>query len=146
VTVSATDRRHLAREVALQMLYHWEMSGDDLDEVLAMHPKVQVHALDEGHQAFALRLVQGTAERLGEIDPLIEAHAANWRLERLAVIDRLILRIAVFELLDRHDTSPGIVINEALELARTFSGEPAVKFVNGVLDAIRRDLDPSPRP
>ncbi len=88
----------------------------------------------------AEEIVRGTAERLGEIDPLIAEAAANWRLERIAVIDRLILRLATYELLAMPGTPHAVIINEALELARTFSTEDAVKFVNGVLDGIRKKV------
>ena len=84
--------------------------------------------------------MRGTAGRLEEIDRIVDTHTQNWRLERLAVIDRLVLRMAVFELLARPDTPPVVVINEAMELARVYSGEAAVKFVNGVLDAVMREL------
>jgi N utilization substance protein B len=77
---------------------------------------------------------------IGEIDPLIAASARHWRIERMAVLDRLVLRLAVYEL--QHGDSPAaVVIDEAIELTRTFSGEEAVAFVNGVLDAVRRRLD-----
>jgi N utilization substance protein B len=141
VAGASVDPRHRAREIALQMLYQWEVGGEELDSVFESYPRVQPVPLDEGHVAFAHALVRGTAARLQEIDPLIDQHAENWRLERLAVIDRLVLRMALYEMLDRPDTPPLVVINEALELARVYSGEAAVKFVNGVLDAARRDLD-----
>lgn len=134
------DPRHRAREHALQMLYQWEVGREDLPDVLDTFPRVQAERLDDAHEAFARALVRGTVARLGEIDPLIDARADNWRLERLAVVDRLILRLAVHELLEAAGTPPAVIINEAIELARTFSGEPAVKFVNGVLDAVRRDV------
>jgi N utilization substance protein B len=86
-------------------------------------------------------LAHDTVERLDAIDPLIAETAQRWRPERMAVLDRLILRMAVCELLRDRGTPPAVVINEALELARTFSTEEAVKFVNGVLDAIRKKLD-----
>ena len=76
--------------------------------------------------------------RVDAIDPLLADARHNWRLERMAVIDRLVLRLAVYELLDEPETPPQVVINEAIELARTFSGDDAVRFVNGVLDAVRR--------
>ena len=72
---------------------------------------------------------------------MIAEAATNWRIERLAIIDRLVLRLAVYELLERPAVPPAVVINEALELARTFSGPDAVRFVNGVLDAIRKRLE-----
>jgi N utilization substance protein B len=137
---TASDPRHRAREAALQMLYQWEVGGEPLDAVFETFPRVQPTGLDPAHEELARRLVRGTAERLGDIDRLVDAHTQHWRLERLAVIDRLVLRLAVYELLARTDTPPVVVINEALELARAYSGEAAVKFVNGVLDAIRREL------
>lgn len=135
------DARRLARERALQMLYQWEVGREDLQEVFATFPRLQPDRLDDQHEAFVQALVRGTAARLGEIDPLIDARADNWRLERLAVVDRLVLRLAVFEMLEWPDTPPVAIINEALELARAYSGEAAVKFVNGVLDAVRRDVE-----
>ena len=89
---------------------------------------------------FANSLVRGTLDRVKEIDAILTAHAQNWRIERMAVIDRLVLRLAVFELLAEPNTPPRVVINEALELARSYSGEEAVAFVNGVLDAVRKEL------
>jgi len=135
-----SDPRRRAREAALQMLYQWEVGGDGLDAVFDTFPRVRPSGLDPAHEDLARGLVRGTAERIEEIDRLVDAHARNWRLERLAVIDRLVLRLAVYELLARPDTPPVVVINEAMELARVYSGEAAVKFVNGVLDAIRREL------
>ena len=81
-----------------------------------------------------------TLARVEAIDQLLVAHAHNWRLERMAVIDRLVLRLAVCELLTHPETPPKVVINEALELARTFSGDESVAFVNGVLDAVRKGI------
>jgi N utilization substance protein B len=90
---------------------------------------------------FSVRLATGVAEHRSALDPLIAEAAEHWRLERMAVLDRLILRLAVFEFLHEADTPRLVVINEALELARTFSGEEAVGFINGILDAIRRKLE-----
>jgi N utilization substance protein B len=83
-------------------------------------------------------LARDTVARLASIDPLIAETAERWRPERMAVVDRLILRLAVNELMTDSDTPPAVVIDEALELARTFSTEDAVKFINGMLDAIRK--------
>ena len=93
-----------------------------------------------GTREFADGLVRGTVERLADADALIASHARNWRIERMAVLDRLVLRLAIYELLAEPATPAKVVINEALELARTFSGEEAVPFVNGVLDAVRKTL------
>jgi len=84
-----------------------------------------------------------TVARVPEIDPLIAETADRWRPERMPVLDRLILRMAVCELLRDRETPPPVVINEALELARTFSSEESVKFINGVLDAIRKKIEAS---
>jgi N utilization substance protein B len=96
--------------------------------------------VDEDNRTWANALVSGTIARLKEADELIAAHARNWRIERMPVVDRLVMRLAIYELLARPDTPAAVVINEALELARTFSGEEAVPFINGVLDAVKQAL------
>jgi len=149
------NERHRAREAALQMLYQWEVgratthdiertywpgrdaAPDPEDEFADAVPEA---ALLENDRAFANALVAGTIERVSEADALIAAHARNWRVERMAVIDRLVLRLAIYELLARPETPARVVINEALELARTFSGEEAVPFINGILDSVRKAL------
>jgi N utilization substance protein B len=97
----------------------------------------------EDRRVFAMRLADGVAASIDALDPMIAEAAEHWRLERLNVLDRLILRLAVYELLHESETPAKVVINEALELARTFSGDDAVRFVNGVLDAVRRKLQRS---
>lgn len=137
---SAAELRHRAREQAVQWLYQWEVGGLHLDDVFDAARQVDLRSHDKDRDRVAEEIVRGTAERLGEIDPLIAEAAANWRLERLAVIDRLILRLATFELLATPATPHAVIINEALELTRTFSTEEAVKFVNGVLDGVRKNV------
>ena len=132
--------RHAGRERAVQWLYQWELSGLDLDDVLSRQHQVDVQAPDRDRDAWAVELVRGTARELHRIDPLITQHATNWRIERMAVVDRVILRLGVYELLCTPDTPPAVVIDEAVELARTFSADQAVAFVNGVLDAVHRGL------
>jgi N utilization substance protein B len=139
--VSGADPRHRIRELALQWLYQWEIGAIDLDEVFDRGRQVDLAPRDHERERASEALVRGTVQNLARIDPLIGEHANNWRLERLAVIDRLILRLATYELLCTPETPPAVVIDEAIELARTFSSEAAVPFVNGVLDAIRRTLD-----
>jgi len=156
--VNATHRvnRRKAREAALQMLYQWEVGrvpgpeavrtywlGRDAppspeDEHADLVPE---HAVDEDGRTFANALVSGTIERVNEADQLIAAHSRNWRVERMAVIDRLVMRMAIYELLAERDTPAKVIINEAIELARTFSGEEPVPLINGVLDSVRKDLD-----
>ena len=135
--------RHRGREAALQMLYQWEVGRTDIDEVartywtLAAGDEAPSDALPE----YAIGLATGTVKHLDEIDPLIEASTEHWRPARMAIIDRLIIRLAVYEFLHAPETPPTVVINEALELAKTFSAEDAVKFVNGILDGIKRRLE-----
>lgn len=145
------DTRRSARETALKLLYEWELTGESIDDVIASWRLERPYALNDDREvvwpslsddAWSIVdvLARGTTSRLPEIDALITAQAEHWRLERMSIVDRLVLRLAVFELLARPETPRAVVINEALELARTFSTEAAVKFVNGVLDAIGRTL------
>ena len=133
------DHRHRSREAALQALYHVEIGQTDIDDALGAVWSLE--ATPARARAFADRLARGATAHVVDIDPLIAASGAHWRLSRMAVIDRLILRLAVYELLYAADTPRAVVINEALELARTFSADEAVAFINGVLDDIRRRLD-----
>jgi N utilization substance protein B len=137
------DRRHRAREAALQILYQWEVGRMEID--LAVETLFELQWPDanppsEEIRALASGLARDAAGNLAAIDLLIAETAERWRPERMATIDRLILRLAVAELMTRPETPPAVVINEALELARTYSTEEAVKFINGMLDAIRKKL------
>ncbi|HEX9367649.1 MAG TPA: transcription antitermination factor NusB [Vicinamibacterales bacterium] len=148
--------RHRAREAALQMLYQAEIGHASAHEAVRTywpgrdappspddeHADADPHdAVDEQGRTFANALVSGTMGRVAELDELITSHLKNWRIERTAVIDRLILRLAIYELLTEPETPAKVIINEALELARTFSGEEPVPFINGVLDAVRKTLN-----
>lgn len=134
--------RRRAREAALQMLYQCEVGRVGAHEAARTYWDAhdEPEALADDLRVFANGLVHGATERVGEIDALIAAHATNWRIERMPVIDRLVLRLAVFELLSATATPAKVVINEAIELARAYSGDEAVPFVNGVLDAVRKNL------
>lgn len=136
--------RRRAREAALQMLYQSEVGRASAHEAISTY--WPAHDADDeltgALREFANTLVRGTLDRMKEIDAILAAHAQNWRIERMAVIDRLVLRLAIYELLADPDTPSRVVINEALELARAYSGEEAVRFVNGVLDAVRKELRP----
>ncbi len=135
------EARHRARGAALQMLYQWEVGRLDMAAVRRSRPAEPEEPLPEALQAFAERLAEGTANGLATIDPLISDAASSWRIERMNVVDRLILRLAVHEFLREKETPASVIINEALELARSFSSDDAVAFVNGVLDAVRRKLE-----
>jgi N utilization substance protein B len=137
------EARHRAREAALQMLYQWEVGRLSMVEVRQTfwaQTREGREPLSEDLQGFATRLADGAASRVAELDPLIAEAAEHWRIERMNVMDRLILRLAVYEFLHERDTPGKVVINEALELARSFSGDEAVRFINGILDGIRRKL------
>ena len=125
------------------MLYQWEVGRAALETVAADYLTIAqdgMTPLSPANRRFAEALVAGTAAHVAEIDALIGSHAQHWRIERIAIVDRLILRLAIFELLHVPDTPPNVVIDEAIELARTFSEEEAVRFVNGVLDAVYKSL------
>ena len=134
--------RRRAREAALQMLYQGEIGRMGAYEAIATYwpARDAEDTLAEDAREFANSLVRGTITRVEEIDALLAANAQNWRVERMAVLDRLVLRMATYELLSEPKTPPKVVINEAIELARTYSGDEAVAFVNGVLDAVRKEL------
>ena len=137
------EARHRAREAAVQMLYQWEVGKVSMLEVRQtfwMHGPWESGPLSDDLRAFATMLATGVAGTVAEIDPMIAEAAENWRLERMNVLDRLILRLAVYEFLHEPETPAKVIINEALELARTFSTDDSVRFINGVLDAIRRTL------
>jgi N utilization substance protein B len=137
----APESRHRAREAAIQMLYQWEVGRLPIHDVRqTFWSHVDDAPMTEELRAFAGALASGTAERVSEIDPLITDAAEHWRIERMNVLDRLILRLAVYEFLHQPETPAKVIINEALELARSFSADDSVRFINGILDAIRRTL------
>jgi N utilization substance protein B len=136
-----TGPRRQAREAALQILYFWEVGRTEPDAAIDAYFREHAPDATAAVIAFAATLVHGTIDEIPELDALIERHSQHWRLDRLAVVDRLILRIAVWELRHERDTPAAVVLNEAIELARLFSTPDAVRFVNGVLDGIRRTLE-----
>jgi N utilization substance protein B len=135
--------RHRAREQALQLLFQWDLRRTPVEDIVrGYYDSLLVSEETLAHprpDEFAQDLMRGAIEDLTDIDERITRNAANWRMARMPVVDRNILRIAVYEML-RTDTPPAVIIDEALELARRFSGEESVHFVNGVLDAVRREL------
>ena len=124
------------------MLYQWEIGRVSPEEAVERHWQIEQEGpeLAGTSRRFAEDLVEGTITHLQSIDARIEAQAQHWRLERMAVIDRLILRMAVYEFLYRPETPRTVVIDEAIELARTFSEQDEVRFVNGVLDGVHHTL------
>ena len=133
--------RHRSREHALQILYQWDMRKQPVEEsIAAFYGSLysEESAVRPERDEFLEQLVRGTVEKSGEIDALISGHAEHWRIERMPAVDRNILRLAIYELRNT-GTPPAVAIDEALELARRFSTEESVQFVNGVLDAVNKE-------
>ena len=133
--------RRKARECALQMLFAADVAEMPADEVVRSYwAELGESDLDETAREFATRLAARTLSNLDLLDERIRSRAEHWRISRMAVVDRNILRLAVYEFL-YEPTPRTVAINEALEIARRFSTYEATQFINGILDAIKRDLD-----
>jgi transcription antitermination protein NusB len=130
--------RRVARECALQMLYELDVGKHLKEEIL--HTYWQMNEHPPKVREFAEQLFEGTVHQLKEIDKVIQQHTKNWRLVRMAAVDRNVLRLAVYEFLSNSKTPETVVINEALEIARKFSTNESAQFVNGILDSIKNDL------
>lgn len=127
-------KRHQARELALKVLFQLESSEDDPDEVLRYHAAEGAATSDVAH--FATQLVRGVIANREKLDGILSATSEHWKLEQMAKVDRIVLRIAVYEItIDRHVPTKA-AINESIELAKTFSGEEAGRFVNGILGRV----------
>ena len=134
--------RHRARQAAVQMLYQQEIGQSDIEEVIRGFWDANLPGAEgasDSTKAFAEELARTTLANLPKIDALITETAEHWRLSRMAALDRLILRMAIGEFL-HGETPRNVVINEALELAKTFSGDESAKFINGILDAVKKKL------
>lgn len=135
--------RHLARSIAMQSLYEWDFWGKDesrLSEIIEKNLKEFGPGLE--NEEFIRRLVSGVVQNLEKLDKIIEKSAPEWPLEQITIVDRNILRLGLYELLlgDRKEVPPKVAINEAIELAKGFSGESSGKFVNGVLGTVYREI------
>jgi N utilization substance protein B len=134
--------RRKSRELALQMLFQADMGKQNADEVRRTFWSER-GSVTEDVRGFAEDLFRSAVGRTAEIDGLIEGHAEHWRMERMAAVDRNILRSAVAELIGFPTTPRAVVINEALEIARKFSTPESVQFINGVLDSVGRQIETS---
>ena len=132
-------RRRQGRELALQILFQVEITCDPPADVLQRF--WESRSVPEEMREFAQSLVLGTAENRERIDGEIAAVAEHWRLERMAVVDRNVLRMAIFELIGEPETPPAVVIDEAIEIARKYGSEDSAPFINGILDSIRRRVE-----
>jgi N utilization substance protein B len=134
--------RRRSRQRALQVLFLWDARRQSVDDALDAYYDTLFSEEQPGRDPFVSELVQGTIQHLAEVDERISRHAEHWRMERMPAVDRNILRLSVFEM-THLGTPAAVAIDEALELARKFSNEESVQFVNGVLDAVHRELAPS---
>ncbi len=134
-------KRRKARELALQFLYQLELRGDG-DPASCSEEFWSRHPVDPEARTFAETLVRGTKLHQEKIDELITQYAENWDLDRIAVVDRNILRVGIFELLWTADIPPKVAINEAIEVAKKFSTQDSSRFINGILDRIHKELRP----
>ena len=121
------------------MLFQWDVTHDDIEGIVTTFWASQEDT--EVSQEFANNLVIGTVAHVEEIDVLITRHAENWRLDRMALVDRNLLRLASFEFLWEPQTPRSAVINEAIEIARRFSSQESPQFINGILDSIRKEVE-----
>lgn len=134
-------KRTIAREMALQVLYQVDIRNEDVGMLLEDYwnrEYVSERKLSSSIKDFAITLVKGTIDNMGRIDSVVSAYTENWKLERMAVIDRNIMRMATFELLYLEDIPPKVSINEAVDLAKKYGDVDSGKFVNGILDKISK--------
>ena len=133
--------RRKARVCALQMLFQYDIARPRIDELASTYWQAFGEEMNDVPRDFSNNLALGAISHIDEIDDLIKKRAENWRIKRMAVVDRNILRLAIYEFLYEADTPKTVIINEALEIARRFSTFEATQFINGILDAIKRDLE-----
>ena len=126
--------RRKARELALQMLYQHDLSGNAPDAIIATFEDLQKSKPNT--REFAVKIFEGTVRHLEQIDEMITAQADNWRLSRMAVVDRNIIRMSVYEFLHENDTPKLVIIDEAIEIAKKFGTQKSSQFINGILDGI----------
>ena len=137
--------RHLARSIAMQSLYEWDFYGQKnnaLDEITQRNLKEFGPGLEEVNQTFVKNLTSGVAAHLKDLNAIIEKAAPEWPINQINVTDRNVLRLGLFELLysNKEEVPPKVAINEAIELAKNFSGESSGRFINGVLGTVYREL------
>ena len=134
--------RRKSRELCLQMLFQWDMGKQSPEQVRKTF-WAERGEVDEETRGFADDLFRVAVDQQARIDELIQKHAQHWRMDRMAAVDRNVLRAGVAEFLGHHETPHPVVINEALEIARKFSAPESVQFINGVLDSVGKELGTS---
>jgi len=123
--------RHEAREVAVQLLYQMDINQESLDKNLEVLKSEQPELILE--ESFVLELLEGTCKKLEELDSTIDQNVSDWKVDRMGKVDRNIIRLAMYEMLFRDDIPVAVSINEAVELAKSFSDEKSANFINGIL-------------
>ena len=132
--------RRKARELAVQLLYQHDLAKADPEEGMRLF--WEYFPVDIEAREFCTQLVLGTLDRLAVIDDLLSEASENWSLNRMSVVDRNILRLATYELVDRPEIPPSVSLNEAIEIAKKYSSPDAAVFINGVLDRVKRTVYP----
>lgn len=138
------NTRHQAREWAVQFLFQRDFHREEMETEL-LHFWADKDPGSPANKEFAVTLIKGVDAHLAELDHTIQRYAEHWDIGRMGGIDRNVMRLALHEMLYRQDIPPVVSINEAVQLAKDFSGEESGKFVNGILDRARKDIDRPPR-
>jgi N utilization substance protein B len=126
--------RRKARELALQMLFQHDVAGNDPVEIIATFEDLQ--RVRPNIREFAIRVFRGTLEKQPDLDKILVEQAENWRLERMAVVDRNLIRMAIYEMMYLDDTPKLVILDEAIEIAKRFGTEKSSQFINGILDGV----------
>ncbi|MCL1833693.1 MAG: transcription antitermination factor NusB [Leptospirales bacterium] len=131
------SQRHKAREYALQGLYMYEVSKSPIENI------IEFEWLDaeipKNIEKFTIQLIEGVILELEKIDTVIKDYSKNWKFERISIIDKSILRLAIYEMIFMKDIPSAVTINECIDLGKTFGGENSGQFINGILDAVRKN-------
>lgn len=138
-------RRRLGREIALQALYVADVARMPGEDSFAIVTRREDADADAETLEFARELALGTLAKVEALDAVIAERAANWSMSRMAAVDRNVLRLAAYELDARHDTPVGVIIDEAIEIVRKYSTEEATRFINGILDSLKKLRDGKPK-
>jgi transcription antitermination protein NusB len=134
-------KRREGREAAVQLLFHWDMNVRQPLEEADLNGFWQLRTANQATKEFATRVAAGVIAEQGVIDEKISRYTANYELKRISAVDRNILRVAIYEMLFCNDVPPIVAINEAIDIAKKFGTEESGKFVNGVLDRVKLDLN-----
>jgi N utilization substance protein B len=126
--------RRKARELALQMLFQYDMSGNPPEQIVETFEELQKSKPNT--REFAIKIFRGTVDHSGEIDTMIQDQAENWRLSRMAAVDRNIIRMSIYEFLHESGTPKLVIIDEAIEIAKKYGTQKSSQFINGILDGI----------